>query len=98
MLFRSPTLQDDELLVISSISRMYKSLRYVLSTPSRWQGSLRRSTFARAIQGSNSIEGYVVTVEDAMAAAAGEEPLEAHEQTWQAIMGYQIGRAECRER
>jgi Fic family protein len=88
MLFRSPTLQDDELLVISSISRMYKSLRYVLSTPSRWQGSLRRSTFARAIQGSNSIEGYVVTVEDAMAAAAGEEPLEAHEQTWQAIMGY----------
>jgi Fic family protein len=88
MLFQSPALQDTELQVIRSISEMYKSLRYVLSTPSRWQGSLRRSTFARAIQGSNSIEGYVVTVEDAMAAAEGEEPLEAQEQTWQAIMGY----------
>lgn len=88
MIFRSPNLEDEELQVIRSISTMYKSLRYVLSDPSRWQGFLRRNTFARAIRGSNSIEGYIVTVEDAIAAAEGEEPMEAEDPTWQAIIGY----------
>jgi Fic family protein len=49
---------------------------------------LRRATFARAIQGSNSIEGYNVTFEDAIAAAEGEEPLDAAQETWAAVMGY----------
>jgi len=88
MLFKSCRLVDEELSVIRSIGKMYVSLRYVLANPSRWQGSLRRSTFARAIMGSNSIEGYRVTVEDALAAAEGEEPLEAEQDTWQAIIGY----------
>lgn len=88
MIFKSPDLQDDEIQVIRSISGMYKSLRYVLSNPTRWDGFLRRTTFAKAIRGSNSIEGYVVTVEDAIAAAEGEDPMEAEDPTWQAIVGY----------
>ena len=88
MLFRSASLGEKELRVIGAIVKMYKSLRYALDTPSRWHGSLRRSTFARAIMGSNSIEGYRVTVEDALAAAEGEEPLDAQQETWQAILGY----------
>ena len=88
MIFRSAPLQESELKVIGAIGQMYKSLRYALGTPSRWQGSLRRSTFARAIMGSTSIEGYRVTVEDALAAAEGEEPLDAQQETWQAILGY----------
>ncbi len=38
--------------------------------------------------GSNSIEGYNVTQEDAIAAADGEEPLDAQSETWAAITGY----------
>jgi len=51
-------------------------------------GLLRRATFARAIRGSNSIEGYNVTKEDAIAAVEGEEPLAAEKETWLAIVGY----------
>ena len=74
--------------VIDAIKSIYNVLRYALSTPARWNGVLRRNTFARAIQGSNSIEGYVVTQEDALAAVEGEEPLEAKTETWLAIVGY----------
>ena len=38
----------------------------ILRVPRRWAGGLRRSMLARAIQGSNSIEGYDVTVDDAV--------------------------------
>lgn len=44
--------------------------------------------FARAIQGSNTIEGYTVDLADAMALAEGEEPVDAAEETRQAIAGY----------
>jgi Fic family protein len=88
MIFTSAGLGKNELRVIRAISEMYKSLRYLLATPSRWQGSLRRSTFARGVMGSNSIEGYRVSIEDALAAVEGEEPLDAEQETWQAITGY----------
>lgn len=44
--------------------------------------------FARAIQGSNTIEGYNATLADAVAVADGETPLEAVEETSQALAGY----------
>lgn len=88
MLFRTPSLGESEMRVLGAVGEMYKALRYALGTPTRWQGPLRRTAFAKAIMGSNSIEGYRVTVEDALAAAEGEEPLEAQQETWQAVMGY----------
>lgn len=88
MIFKSPDLRKEEIEVISAIGKMQMALKYSLSTPSRWEGVLRRNAFARAIRGSNSIEGYVVTAEDAIAAAEGDEPLEAGEETWQAVAGY----------
>ena len=88
MLFKSSKLEAEELKVIRSISLMHKSLKYALSTPPRWNGILRRNTFARAIQGSNSIEGYLVSAEDAIAAVEGEEPLGANRETWMAVTGY----------
>jgi Fic family protein len=60
----------------------------VITQPRRWDGQLRRQTFARAVQGSNSIEGYVAKLDDAAAIAAGDEPLEAAEETKLAIKGY----------
>lgn len=43
---------------------------------------------ARAIRGSNSIEGYLVDEDDAAAALDDEEPLSADERTWAEIRGY----------
>jgi Fic family protein len=43
---------------------------------------------ARAIRGSNSIEGYLVSEDDAAAALDNEEPLSADERTFAEIRGY----------
>ncbi len=88
MLFTTPVLNQNDLQVIERIDEVRRQLRYALSGPRRWTGLLRRSTFARAIQGSNSIEGYNVTLEDAIAAAEGEEPFDTESETWSAITGY----------
>ena len=88
-LFRAPELSPEELAVVSRIEELRAALRYqVVQTPRRWTGSLRRVMFARAIQGSNTIEGYNVTLADAMAVAEGEEPLDAVEETARAVAGY----------
>src|ERR1035441_3746461 len=88
MLFKADEIRDAEKDVIKRIEDTRKALKYNLATPRRWRGLLRRNTLARAIRGSNSIEGYNVTPEDAIAAAEGEEPLDADRETWAAITGY----------
>ena len=88
MLYTPPSLNHSENKVVEEIEKIRESLKYTLSVPRRWHGVLRRSTFARAIRGSNSIEGYNVTAEDAMAAVDGEEPTEADRETWAAVSGY----------
>lgn len=53
------------------LAQVHESRAYlgdVLRVPRRWFGGLRRTTIARAIQGSNSIEGYNVDDDDAVAA------------------------------
>jgi len=89
MLFALHGLSDRHLQVVERIDRLRDRLRFLLQgQPRRWTGLLRRSTFARAIQGSNSIEGYHVTVDDAVAAVEGEEPLDERTEAWKAVMGY----------
>ncbi len=67
---------------------MRVALADVLRVPRRWSGGLRRTTQARAIRGSNTIEGYTVSAEDAVAAVDEEPPLSADERTWAEIIGY----------
>ena len=88
MLHTPPSLDDPENKLVEEIDKIRESLKYTLSVPMRWHGVLRRNTFARAIRGSNSIEGYNVTAEDAIAAVDGEEPMEARRETWAAVSGY----------
>jgi len=88
MLFTAPDLDQRELQVLADISTLKERLRHQLHEPNRWYGSLRRLSFARAIQGSNSIEGYVAGLDDAAAVAVGEEPLDADEETKLALEGY----------
>ena len=88
MIFSTPRLLPECLEVIEQVDSIRDNLRSALRSPKRWFGLLRRNTFARNIRGSNSIEGYNVTQEDAIAAADGEEPLHAQTETWAAITGY----------
>lgn len=72
------------------ISEQRQRLRlYTQNNPAQWMGSLRRSTFARAMVGSNKIEGYHSTVSDAVAIIENEQPLEAPtDETRAALNGY----------
>lgn len=87
-LFESPTLDSLEIGVLEQIDALRRSLRFQLVQPRRWSGSLRRLSFARNIQGSNSIEGYDARLDDAAAVALGEEPLDADHETRLALSGY----------
>lgn len=91
MLFRPPELDAGELRAVERVQQLKDQLKYQVQTvPRRWQGMLRRTALARAVQGSNSIEGYNVTVEDAIAIAEGEEPLDADTEAVRAVRGYQL--------
>ena len=81
-----PDLEDQQ--VIDEIHNVRASLADFLRAPKRWSGLLRRTSTARAIQGSNTIEGYTVSDEDAVAAVDDEPPLTADEATWPEIVGY----------
>lgn len=88
MLFATPALDELDHQVIAEIEQFRVDMRFALREPRRWNGQLRRNLLAKAIQGSNSIEGYDVTDEDAVAAVDEEEPLSADEATWAEILGY----------
>lgn len=91
MIFQPTPLDTQELEVLERIEELKRTLGHsVISTPRRWYGLLRRTTFARAVRGSNSIEGYDVALDDAIAAAEGEEPLDPKTEAWAAIGGYQV--------
>src|SRR3954462_10268528 len=90
MLFQTPDLDPQEEDVLHRVDELKRVLGHAVSDqPRRWYGLLRRSTFARAVKGSNSIEGYDVSLDDAIAAAEGEEPLDAKTEAWANVRGYQ---------
>lgn len=88
MLFETPELQQVEIHTLGEIEELKKGLTTRLRAPSRWFGSLRRAEFARAVQGSNSIEGFEAAIEDVAAIDLGQEPLDLNEETRLAIKGY----------
>lgn len=91
MLFRTPDLDPQEEDVLHRVDELKRILGHAVSDqPRRWYGLLRRTTFARAVKGSNSIEGYDVSLDDAIAAAEGEEPLDAKTEAWANVRGYQL--------
>lgn len=89
MIFAYPRLESEDRDVLAMINEQRNLLRFQVSqTPNRWQGFLRRNTFARALQGSNSIEGYNVNLADAVAIVDDERPETAEEETVRALVGY----------
>lgn len=89
MIFESPKLNHEDAAVLEMISEQRERLQYYTNqNPRRWLGSLRRATIARAIQASNSIEGYNVTLDEAVAAVEDEPILDQRTETSRAIRGY----------
>lgn len=88
MIFKVPELKEKELKVLDEITGIRKQVKYITSTPKRWSGMLRRNLLASAIRGSNSIEGYVATADDAIAAVQKDEPFTAEGETWDALTSY----------
>ncbi|HST69739.1 MAG TPA: Fic family protein [Solirubrobacterales bacterium] len=88
MVYEFPEIGIEEEIALAKIDNLRKELRFHVSEPRRWVGSVRRMLAARAIQGSNSIEGYNVSVEDAVAAIEDDEPSDARTEDWHAVMGY----------
>src|ERR1700733_375513 len=86
--FQAPTLNSDEREVLALIDKLREELRDRVAEPRRWNGSLRRMSFARAVQGSNSIEGYDASLDDVIAAVDDEPTLTADEETRLALAGY----------
>ncbi len=88
MLFKTPVLDEQEQEVLAKIDEVRRTLSYAVAAR-HWTGSIRRMVQAKAVQGSNSIEGIHVTADDAIAAVDNEEPLEAGSEAWLAVTGYQ---------
>jgi Fic family protein len=88
MIYAVPEIEAGEMAALERIDDLRRQLRYRVAEPRRWVGSVRRVLSARAIQGSNSIEGYDVSIEDALAAIEGDEPSEARRRDWLAVVGY----------
>ncbi|MGW8955538.1 Fic family protein [Streptomyces sp. NPDC055709] len=79
----------DDRRVLEEIEEMRQGLRHALRAQPRWSGQLRRNLTARAIAGSNTIEGYAATVDDVEALMTGEEPLDTAARTRVELEGYQ---------
>lgn len=87
MIFTVPPLHI-ELEVIQLVAELHERLRNRVAQPRRWTGSLRRLTLARAVQGSNSIEGYNASLDDVVAVLDDEEPIDASSEVRRALDGY----------
>jgi Fic family protein len=86
--YRSPTLGPVDREVLRLIDGLRREMSWQVSEPRRWFGNLRRMTLAKAVQGSNSVEGYNASLDDVAAAIDGEPTLDASEETALALAGY----------
>lgn len=84
-----PSLDAADLRVLHELDEMRLELRAQLRSKPRWDGQLRRSLFAAAIQGSNTIENITISSSDARALVENAPmSAETSEETRQAVAGY----------
>ena len=88
-IFITPGADDADLLVTSEIERLRRELaHYVAQRPRRWAGHLRRMSFARAVRGSNWIEGFRASLDDVLNTIDHEAVVDTTEETSLALAGY----------
>lgn len=89
MIHDIPLLDAEDRQVLAFIHEQRSQLRHHISqNPVRWTGFLRRNTFARAMQGSNSIEGINASFDEAIALIDDEKPLTVEDEDYKALLGY----------
>jgi Fic family protein len=89
MIFSIPELPVQYLQVIEAIKKLREQLRYATSDSiHRWTGLLARMAAARAMVGTNTIEGLNVTMDDAVAIIDGEPVLAGDLKTRAELFGY----------
>ena len=89
MIFATPQLPQTYLEVIDLIGQLRETLRFATSDSlNRWTGHLARMALARAIHGSNTMEGINATIDDAVAAVDREEPIGPKDENWEALVGH----------
>lgn len=87
--FDTPEPDPVEAEVLDMIAELRQQLDFRVSNrPRQWVGSLRRLSFARAVQASNSIEGYDASLDDVAAAVDAEPTLGTDAETQLALTGY----------
>jgi len=89
LVFTTPQLNEHEVAVVRMIDELREEMRHRVAEPRRWSGGLRRMSEARAVQASNSIEGYNATLDDVMAVQDEDKPMDADTETQLALEGYQ---------
>jgi len=89
MIFELKPLPPDYILVIERIMDLRARLRvHTSDNMNRWWGPLARMAAARAMVGTNSIEGINVTLDDAVAVVDGEAPTTPQAENRAALQGY----------
>ena len=88
MIYRTPLMTPKDDRALDAIDGLREDLRFYVRRPRRWYGTLRRATVARAVQGSNSIEGYHASVEDVAAVLEDENPSALDARTRRAFSAY----------
>lgn len=86
MIHTCSALDDRDRRVLDEVLRKHRCLTVLAKE--RWGGLLRRVALARAVRGSNTIEGFTVSVDDAFAALDDQEPMDADDVAWHAVLGY----------
>ncbi len=89
MIYQTPVLEQADREVLTLIHKQRAELKYLINqTPVRWRGALRKNTFARAVQGSNSIEGYNTNLAEAIEIIDDEKSESVEAETVKALVGY----------
>ncbi len=93
-IYRTPALTPRDRAVLDEIHYLETMLAGSLRAGPAWAGGLRRTAQARAVQGSNSIEGYRVPIAEALAAVdrqpsprAADAAAVAHVRAYRKAMG-----------
>jgi Fic family protein len=89
MIFSVPSIPDQYLQVIDLIMHLRDELRFCTSDNiNRWWAPMARLAAARAMVGTNTIEGINVTLQDAVAVVDGEAPTTPQDENYAALQGY----------
>ena len=89
VLYRAADLTSSEVMALDKIRELWRELQHNLAQRlTKWTGLLARNLRANAIRGSNSIEGYIISQEEAIAALDDSRPENADETAWINVVHY----------